>query len=216
MAKRLLFLNHISKESIASLNKVHPQLEVRCTPLIATKEVAFDPNVLDTTKPWAFTSQAAVKAVKKYPFANTVYCVGEKTSNGLSNAITPTKSNAIELAKLIIQNKEKEVIFICGNRKKDDLPKALKQHNIKVKEVVVYETIYLQKSVNLQQIDGLAFMSPSAVHSMNENGGFSNLPCFAIGTTTAKALKSLGQKCVMSQQTNASSMVQAACQYFLE
>ena len=81
-------------------------------------------------------------------------------------------------------------------------PKSIKTTQHKSKEVVVYETIYLQKSVNLQQTMVSSFMTIFTVHSMNENGGFSNLPCFAIGTTTAKALKSLGQKCVMSQ-TNA-------------
>ena len=215
MAKRLLFLNPISEELVESFNNEHPKLKIECTPLIVTKEMPFDPSKLDTTKPWVFTSQAAVKTVKKHPFSKTVYCVGEKTADSLTNAIRPAISNAKELAKLIIQNNEKEVLFICGNKKKEDLPNTLKRYEIKVNEVVVYETIFLQKSVNLQYIDGLAFMSPSAVHSMNENGGFGNLPCFAIGKTTAHALESLGQKCIISQQTNASSIVQAARQYFL-
>ena len=56
-------------------------------------------------------------------------------------------------------------------------------------------------------------MSPSAVHSLAQNGGFNNLPCFAIGTTTAKALKDEGQKCMISKTTNAESLVDIAKHY---
>ena len=106
MAKRLLFLNPISEELIESFNNEQPKLKIECTPLIVTKEIPFEPSILDTTKPWVFTSQVAVKTVKKYPLSKTVYCVGEKTADGLTNAITPAISNAKELAKLIIQNNE--------------------------------------------------------------------------------------------------------------
>ena len=75
------------------------------------------------------------------------------------------------------------------------------------------QTENLNKTVNLQGIDGLAFMSPSAVYSLAQNGGFKNLPCFAIGTTTALALKDEGQKCMISKTTNAKSLVDIAKHY---
>jgi uroporphyrinogen-III synthase len=106
------------------------------------------------------------------------------------------------------------VIFICGDKRRDDLPEILKSFYIEVKEVHVYQTINLNKTVNLHAIDGLAFMSPSAVYSLAQNGGFNNLPCFAIGPTTAQALKDKGQQCIISKATTAKSLVETAKNYF--
>jgi uroporphyrinogen-III synthase len=57
-------------------------------------------------------------------------------------------------------------------------------------------------------------MSPSAVYSLAQNGGFNNLPCFAIGPTTAQALKNEGQQCIISKTTTAKSLVETAKNYF--
>lgn len=215
MPKQLLFLNSISKQVIETFNNENEHLNISCQPLIQTQEITFNPHDLDPSIPWIFTSQTAVNAVLKYPLSKTIYCIGQKTSSAIPHAITPSQSTAKHLAKRIIKSNEKKVIFICGDKRRDELPQRLKNNGISVKEVIVYETNYLNKSVNLQEIDGLAFMSPSAVFSMNENGGFNNLPCFAIGPTTAQALESLNQKWIMSQQTDVSSMLEMARKYFL-
>jgi uroporphyrinogen-III synthase len=57
-------------------------------------------------------------------------------------------------------------------------------------------------------------MSPSAVYSFQENAAFMHQICFAIGKSTAQALKDLGQDCIISKQTHAKSIVDAARQYF--
>jgi uroporphyrinogen-III synthase len=57
-------------------------------------------------------------------------------------------------------------------------------------------------------------MSPSSVYSLAQNGGFMNLPCFAIGPTTAQALNNEGQKYIISKSTTPQSLVDTAIHYF--
>ena len=66
----------------------------------------------------------------------------------------------------------------------------------------------------MQSIDGLAFMSPSSVKGMSQNGGFNELPCFAIGTTTAQTLKEYGQQPIISKESSAESIIQTAQAFF--
>lgn len=215
MAKKIIFLNPISKHLLASLNE-DTEIKIECEPLISIQSAKFDPLELDPNIAWVFSSKTAVNMVKEYTFPKTVYCIGEKTAEAIPQAIIPDIPTAESLANLIVSLNEKKVIFICGDKRRDELPNLLKLNTIQVKEVIVYKTKNIKKSVNLQGIDGLAFMSPSAVYSMNENGGFGELPCFAIGPTTAQALESLGQNFIISKQSNAKSIVNAARQYFFK
>jgi uroporphyrinogen-III synthase len=211
--KTLLFLNAISSEQLHDFNS-NTSLVVDCKPVIETKPLTFNNADLDVNIPWVFTSRSAVEAIKGLPLSKKLYAIGSRTSETFTHAIIPKKSTATDLAKLIIENKEKEVIFICGSSRRNDLPEMLKSFDIKVKEVHVYQTINLNKTLNLQSVDGLAFMSPSAVYSFLEKNEFNGLPCFAIGPTTAQALKNEGQDFITSNNTDARSIVEVARKYF--
>ena len=214
-AKHLLFLNDLSEQTLKELNS-DKKLNVSCNGLIKISEIPFDKEELDQNKTWVFTSRNAVEIIlkNKITLSQSIYAIGEKTASLLPSATIPKIASSIEVAKLIIKKQLKEVIFICGNRRRDELPDLLRSHAIKIKEVVVYESKNLNKTVNLQSIDGLAFMSPSSVYSLAQNGGFMNLPCFAIGPTTAQALNNKGQKCLISKSTTAQSLVDIAKHYF--
>jgi len=213
--KNLLFLNDLSEQTLKKLNS-DKKLKVSYNSLINISEIPFDNHKLDQNKTWVFTSRNAVEIIlkNKIPLSKSIYAVGEKTANLLPSATIPKTASAVELAKIIIKEHLKEVIFICGNRRRNELPDLLTSHAIKLKEVVVYESKNINKTVNLQSIDGLAFMSPSSVNSLAKNGGFMNLPCFAIGPTTAKALNDEGQKCIISKSTTPQSLVDTAKHYF--
>lgn len=214
-AKHLLFLNDLSEQTLKELNS-DKKLKVSCNALIKTSEVAFNKQEIDPNKTWVFTSRNAVEIIlkNKIPLSQSIYAVGEKTAHLLPSASIPKIATAQELAKLIIEEQIKEVIFICGNRRRDELPKLLTSHKINLKEVVVYQTKHVNKTLNLQTVNGLAFMSPSSVHSLAQNGGFNDLPCFAIGPTTAQALNDEGQKCIISKLTTPQSLVDIAKHYF--
>ena len=103
---------------------------------------------------------------------------------------------------------------MCGNQRRNELPEYLLNFNIKVNELIIYDTKYLDKIVNLHDYDALAFMSPSSVLAMQKSNGFGGLPCFAIGLTTAKTLNKIGLKCVISDNASVKSIIEAAQNYF--
>jgi len=207
--KHILFLNQVDEESLSTDN-----LRVSCQPLIKTIPLEFDSNQLDINIPWVLTSRTAANLIYKEKLPKKIYAIGSKTAKNLPQAIHPKTATAKDVAKLIIENGENEVLFICGKQRRTELAQILKTANIKIKEAVVYRTEILKKELNLQSIDGLAFMSPSSVKGMNENGGFNGLPCFAIGTTTAQTLKEYGQQPIISKKSSAESIILTAQAYF--
>jgi uroporphyrinogen-III synthase len=207
--KHILFLNQLADEFQES--KV---FKISCQPLIETTPLPFDSSNWNKNIPWVFTSRTAVGLFQTNELPSRVYAIGPRTANTIPTAITPTIPTAEALAKLIISAGETEVLFICGETRRDALPKRLKEAQIKVTEEVVYRTQILQKNVDLQSVDGLAFMSPSSVVGMTQNGGFNNLPCFAIGPTTAQTLTEHGQEPILSTESSAESLIQSAQAYF--
>ena len=208
-SKHILFLNQVDNKSLSTDN-----LRVSCQPLIKTIPLDFDSNQWDKNIPWVLTSRTAANLIMEENLPKKIYAIGSKTGKNIPQAIHPKKATAKEVAKLIIENGEKEVLFICGKQRRTELPQLLNTANIKLTEAVIYRTEILQKELNLQSVDGLAFMSPSSVKGMSENGGFNGLPCFAIGTTTAQTLKEHGQQPIISKKSSAESIMLTAQAYF--
>ena len=209
--KKLLFLNTIDKSLI---NKDFKNIKVFSLPMIKTIARKFVDADLKSNFPWVITSQNAAKLISKKKLPDKVYTIGEQTAKYFKNSITPKKSCSVELAKLIVSNNEKEIIYLCGNQRRNELPEYLLNFNIKVNELIIYDTKYLDKIVNLHDYDALAFMSPSSVLAMQKSNGFGELPCFAIGLTTAKTLNKIGLKCVISDNASVKSIIEAAQNYF--
>ena len=207
--KHILFLNQIDNESLST-----DDFRVSCEPLIKTIPLDFDSNQWNKKIPWVVTSRTATKLIIEENLPKKIYAIGSKTAKNIPQAIHPKIATAKGVAKLIIENGEKEVLFICGKKRRTELPQLLNAANIKLTEAVVYRTEILQKKLNLQYVDGLAFMSPSSVKGMSQNGGFNGLPCFAIGTTTATTLIEHGQQPIISKESSAESIMQTAQAYF--
>jgi uroporphyrinogen-III synthase len=144
-----------------------------------------------------FTSMNAVNAVTKHITQKQgwrIYCIGNATKKLIGKtfgkeAIAGTADSAEQLAELIISDKIKQVVFFCGDKRRDELPVKLKAHDIFVEEVVVYITTEIPVLLK-KKYDGILFFSPSAVDSffsINEVDTTTQL--FAIGATTAKAIQ---------------------------
>lgn len=145
-----------------------------------------------------FTSMNAVDSVKKYIPVKPhwkVFCIGNTTKKlvqkifGEEN-ISGTADSAIHLAEKIIENSSiKKIVFFCGDQRRDELPDKLKENGIEVEELVVYKTVETPKILT-KQYDGILFFSPSAVKSFfSKNFVTQNMQIFAIGSTTANAIK---------------------------
>jgi uroporphyrinogen-III synthase len=118
-----------------------------------------------------FTSANAVNTVKILNNAAKldVCCLAGQTKEAVkqqfpSANILTEANNASDLAQKIIQSDIKEVVFFCGNKRREELPLALKEAEVEMHEVVVYETFDSPSEIN-EPLDAVLFFSPSAVKS---------------------------------------------------
>ncbi|MEO7530567.1 MAG: uroporphyrinogen-III synthase [Sediminibacterium sp.] len=172
-----------------------------------------------------FTSMNAVEAVTGMLDGFVpqwhIYCMGYKTKQLVSEyfgeeAIAGTADNALELAEEIIENEEpEEVIFFCGNQRRDELPGKLQEHKIVVNEIIVYETTAIEHIIE-RVYNGILFFSPSAVDSFfKKNVLPEHTIVFAIGNTTSNTVKKYcTNKILISKLPGKDEMVEQAIAYF--
>lgn len=173
---------------------------------IETKS-SINQSVADTIKRYipqdisvAFTSINAVEAVIEYLEYKDivpdwmVYSLGGVTGATLKNFfpeedVVAEAHNATQLAMRILEDNVKEVVFFCGNQRRDEMPGLLKSNQVAVTEIKVYDTIETPVKVE-KTYNGILFFSPSAVRSFfSINRIDINTTLFAIGATTAEALR---------------------------
>jgi uroporphyrinogen-III synthase len=150
----------------------------------------------------AFTSANAVDVLNGYMVAEDgyhiiewkIFCLSGKTKQAIQAAsflqknIIGESDNALELAKKIIGAGVKEIIFFCGNKRRDELPMILNEAGIKVHEVILYDT-FEEPSALDENFDAVLFFSPSGVQSFfSANKLAKETICFAIGQTTATSI----------------------------
>ncbi|MGN6402685.1 MAG: uroporphyrinogen-III synthase [Flavisolibacter sp.] len=170
-----------------------------------------------------FTSANAVEAVKNYLDKNNsrnFFCISGKTRSALlsyisNEQIKTTAAYGKDLAQKIIELQAKEVIFFCGNRRRDELPNILKEVGIIVHEVIVYETIETP-SLSTGDFDAVLFFSPSAVESFFFlNKLKKHTACFAIGETTANSIIDFADnKIIISKSPDQETLLASVQLYF--
>ncbi|MGZ3880262.1 MAG: uroporphyrinogen-III synthase, partial [Flavisolibacter sp.] len=187
-------------------------------------------QLLETNKQVAvFTSSNAVFALKKYlndyinPFKLNwkIFALSGKTKQALEEdletfgTIVATANDSKALADRVVQANIKDVIFFCGNKRRDELPGILKGAGIEVHEVVVYETVETPVVSN-EHYDAVLFFSPSAVHSFfSVNQLNDDAVCFAIGQTTAESIAAASQSKIVTAKTpTQEALLQEVINYF--
>jgi uroporphyrinogen-III synthase len=175
-----------------------------------------------------FTSSKAVAVIKNYLHqADTwyvpnwnIFCLSEKTKDSLNpnipvKRIIATAENASSLAQKIIEHGIKEIIFFCSIKRRDELPKILKDKDVNVREIPVYETIKTPVALT-KDYDGILFFSPSAVTSFfSINQLNKKIICFAIGKTTADTIKQYtDNKIIVSESPSQEMMLETVNFYF--
>ncbi len=182
-------------------------LDVVVNPVIRIEFLPHTPEIIEQINAsdydaLAFTSQNAVKAFSEIIWKEKIqvpkvkfFAVGDSTARHLKlldvEPFVPKKNDAVELADLILKDGNiKTVLFPCAEHHLEDLPEWLRRQNVAVKELVIYSTILLKNKVEVNGIEGIVFMSPSAVKSFFQaNREIDSIPCFSIGRTTADELK---------------------------
>ena len=147
---------------------------------------------------WVFSSKYAVKSISKLlpklNIPNSVYSVGENTSNELAelgiSSIHPKTHTMKELASLISDKTRASITHFCGNLKVAELGDLLDEHaNIQITSIQVYKNTLTPQKIDSSMFNGIVFMSPSAVRSyFNDNTVNTSHTLFCIGTTTAHEL----------------------------
>lgn len=172
-----------------------------------------------------FTSMNAVEAVAEQLDDQhpdwSIYSLGTATKRLVAehfgeNLIAGTANDAAELAELIDEEgTADEVIFFCGDQRRDELPSILNNAGIEVNEITVYQTIELPHEIKKDYF-GILFFSPSAVRSFfKKNKPSDKTVLFAIGNTTAKEIQKFAvNKIVISDEPGKENLVQKMIAYF--
>ncbi len=174
-----------------------------------------------------FTSMNAVESVISMLNGQMpewrIYCMGHRTKQLVkeyfgTDAIEGEANSASELADTIIENDDTdEVIFFCGNQRRNELPDKLRNNDITVNEIIVYETTATPQKTG-KQYDAVLFFSPSAVESFfSINTLAENCIVFAIGDTTKKTVRKFCKnEIIISDEPGKDKLVEQAISYFSE
>ncbi len=171
-----------------------------------------------------FTSLNAVNAVGKMVQTKPswkIYCIEPATKMVVERVfgkenIAGSAINADQLAdKILNANSAKEIVFFCGDKRRNVLREKLKKQGIRLEEIIVYQTIEKPQTISITY-DGILFFSPSAVQSFFLKNRINNKSqLFAIGATTAEAARSFTQQLVIvSEIPSAENLINKAISFF--
>ncbi len=181
-------------------------------------------SVLNASATVVFTSMNAVEAVAENMIDEqpewNVYCIGNTTRLLIKqyfplSVIAGIAGNAADLAELIVEESPEEVIFFCGDLRRDELPSLLRRNNIEVAEIVVYQTILLPQKIE-KNYHGILFFSPSAADSFfTKNKLTDKTVLFAIGSTTAATIrKHTNNKIIVADEPGKENLFEKMLEYF--
>ncbi|MGN6542458.1 MAG: uroporphyrinogen-III synthase [Ginsengibacter sp.] len=171
-----------------------------------------------------FTSSNAVNAVGKIVKGQTnwkIFCIEPSTKKTVEDtflnlSIVAVAKDAEGLSQKIIKDKSvKQVVFFCGNQRRDLLHSELNRNGIDVEELIVYNTIENPQTVS-KTYDGILFFSPSAVRSFfAKNNLKTETTVFTIGKTTAAEVKKFSNNTiVISDIPDTGKLINEVIKYF--
>jgi uroporphyrinogen-III synthase len=171
-----------------------------------------------------FTSANAVSSVARLDIDGSqwhVYCINGLTQKTVKHAfpraiIEAVAANGKSLAEKILNQHSghDNVLFCCGDRRRNEVPETLTAAGIPIKEVVVYNTV-LKPVVVSDNYDAYVFFSPSGVESFLK---CNNLPkdatIFTIGETTAACLKDITKNVIISEEPDTAFLIKKMISHF--
>ncbi len=131
--------------------------------------------------------------------------------------VNASADNAISLAHIMARNHDiKAVDYFCGDKALNDLPEYLESKSITTNKEIVYQTEVKHKKVFTSNLNGVIFLSPTAVSGFfKKNSLPPDIPIFVIGTTTQKTVHfHCTNKCILADKTSLTSVTDKVIQYF--
>lgn len=184
-------------------------------------------NSLQQKTTVVFTSSNAVHAVCNHEgFTKPdwqICCIEKATKKAVldyfaESDIICSADNSEELAARVkVLPGLREVIFFCGDKRMDTLPVTLLDAGIITNEITVYKTVERAQFIE-KEYDAILFYSPSGVSSFfSMNMLPAGTVLFAIGNTTAQALKiETDNKVIISDTPSKEILLYKAISYFKE
>jgi len=214
MAKSIQILStkKLSGEQKQALVKAN--IEVSEADFIQTQNKSFE--LKDINENLIFTSQNAVHSVLADPKweelkSKNVFCVGLKTKILLSESgfnVVAYTGYAADLAEIItLIYRSESYTFFSGNLRRETLPQALKDADVKFNEIQVYDTSLTPQKIKTA-VDGILFFSPSGVESYLKDNTIKKETCFCIGETTADALNKITKNIIIADQPTIEDVIE--------
>ena len=146
------------------------------------------------------------------------YCVGDKTARIIKskgfNLVTSALSSK-ELGTIIEQNYINESFTLIGGViKRDELKSLLKNLCINFTDISIYDTIFTPL-IFTNELDGILFFSPSAIHSFILKNTIKNEQLFCIGQTTASEALKYSKNVHISKNQTFESVIGLVNQYYV-
>lgn len=209
---QILSTKKLSDEQKKALTNAN--LQVIDIDFIQTQNKPFE--LKDLNENLIFTSQNAVHSILSYPKSEelkskNVFCVGLKTKILLSEngfnviAYTGYASDLAEIITLIYRNES--YTFFSGNLRRETLPQALKEADVKFNEIQVYDTSLTPQKIKTA-VDAILFFSPSGVESYLKDNTIKKETCFCIGETTADALHKITKNIIIADQPTVEDVIE--------
>lgn len=214
MAKSIQILStkKLSGEQKQALVKAN--IEVIEADFIQTQNKSFE--LKDLNENLIFTSQNAVHSILADPKSEelkskNVFCVGLKTKILLSESgfnVVAYTGYAADLAEIItLIYRSESYTFFSGNLRRETLPQALKDAEIKYNEIQVYDTSLTPQKIKTP-VDAILFYSPSGVESYLKDNTIKKETCFCIGETTADALHKITKNIIIADQPTIEDVIE--------
>lgn len=214
MAKSIQILSTKKLSSEQKQALVKANIEVTEADFIQTQNKSFE--LKDLNENLIFTSQNAVHSVLADPKSEelkskNVFCVGLKTKILLSengfNVVAYT-GYAADLAEIItLIYRSESYTFFSGNLRRETLPQALKDADVKFNEINVYDTSLTPQKIK-NPVDAILFYSPSGVESYLKDNTIKKETCFCIGETTAEALHKITKNIIIADQPTIEDVIE--------
>lgn len=168
------------------------------------------------------TSVNALKALTGIrdllPPFQTIYCISGNTEAGVRatfDARIIARPYASELLAIMLKAAHDYPLwFFKGNKALPTIPEGLAQTGIPFQAIEVYQNTAIPHVLR-EDFEAILFFSPTAVESFVQNNIIpDNTITFAIGKTTAGALRPYARQVVIGEVPTEESVLQAVVNYF--
>ncbi len=165
------------------------------------------------------TSVSATEILlEKDPSFDRLYVVGQRSADLLEKngfQADHVAEYASELASYILAHhpKDQTLHFFCSRQRRDELPERLRSSGFELNEVHLY-AIKPNHQTFQRKIDGVLFLSPSAVRSFCDANAQRDFMAFCIGKTTAAEAEKYQLKTIVANATSFESLIAVCVKYF--